>query len=75
VLYAYTPEVFPTLHRGTGNALTATANRVFGIMAPIIAMFANLNTAAPVYVSGALFIAAGCICIVLPYEPRGKASL
>lgn len=75
VLYAYTPEIFPTKDRGTGNAITASANRVFGIMAPIIAMFANLNTAAPVYVSGALFIAAGCISVFLPFEPRGKASL
>ena len=50
--------------RGTGNALTATSNRVFGIMAPIIAMFANLKTSAPVYTSGALFIAAGLICII-----------
>lgn len=33
VLYAYTPEVFPTKDRGTGNALTATANRIFGVMA------------------------------------------
>jgi MFS family permease len=33
VLYGYTPEIFPTKDRGTGNALTATANRVFGIMA------------------------------------------
>lgn len=33
VLYGYTPEVFPTKDRGTGNALAATANRVFGIMA------------------------------------------
>jgi MFS family permease len=33
VLYGYTPETFPTKDRGTGNALTATANRVFGIMA------------------------------------------
>jgi hypothetical protein len=33
VLYAYTPEVFVTKDRGTGNALTATANRIFGIMA------------------------------------------
>lgn len=32
VLYAYTPEIFPTKDRGTGNALTATANRIFGIM-------------------------------------------
>jgi MFS family permease len=33
VLYAYTPEIFPTKDRGTGNALTATTNRIFGIMA------------------------------------------
>ncbi len=33
VLYAYTPEIFVTKDRGTGNAITATANRVFGIMA------------------------------------------
>ncbi|KXJ96241.1 major facilitator superfamily domain-containing protein [Microdochium bolleyi] len=75
VLYAYTPELFPTKDRGTGNALTATANRVFGIMAPIVAMFANLQTAAPVYTSGALFIAAGLIVLTLPFESRGTASL
>lgn len=33
VLYSYSPEIFPTPQRGTGNALTATCNRVFGIMA------------------------------------------
>lgn len=75
VLYAYTPEIFPTKDRGTGNAITASANRVFGIMAPIVAMFANLQTAAPVYVSGALFCAAGLLVLILPFESRGKASL
>ncbi|ODO03053.1 hypothetical protein I350_05898 [Cryptococcus amylolentus CBS 6273] len=75
VLYAYTPEIFPTRDRGTGNALTAISNRIFGIMAPIIAMFANLETSAPVYTSGALFIAAGLVVVILPYESRGKASL
>ena len=75
VLYAYTPEIFPTKDRGTGNALTAMANRVFGIMAPIIAIYADLQTSAPVYVSGALFIAAGILVLVLPFESRGKASL
>lgn len=75
VLYAYTPEIFLTKDRGTGNALTASANRIFGIMAPIIAMFANLETAVPVYVSGALFLAAAIIVLLMPYESRGKASL
>lgn len=32
VLYAISPELFPTKDRGTGNALVAVANRVFGIM-------------------------------------------
>lgn len=75
VLYAYTPEIFLTKDRGTGNALTASANRVFGVMSPIIAMFANLETAIPVYVSGALFLTAGILVISMPYESQGKASL
>jgi hypothetical protein len=40
VLYAYTPEIFPTKDRGTGNALTASTNRIFGIMA--VSFFAAL---------------------------------
>ncbi|KAI0054046.1 MFS general substrate transporter [Auriscalpium vulgare] len=75
VLYAISPELFPTKDRGTGNAIVASANRVFGIMAPIIALYANLATSAPIYVSGALFIVAGFIALLLPFEPRGKASL
>jgi hypothetical protein len=38
-------------------------------------MFANLQTAAPVYTSGALFIVAGLLVAMLPFEPQGKASL
>ncbi|KAL7278526.1 hypothetical protein ACG7TL_007525 [Trametes sanguinea] len=75
VLYAISPEVFPAKDRGTGNGLTATATRVFGIIAPVIALYANLQTAVPVYVSGGLIIGAGLIALLLPYEPRGKASI
>ena len=32
VIYALSPELFPTKDRGTGNALVACANRIFGIM-------------------------------------------
>ncbi|KAI0729163.1 MFS general substrate transporter [Fomitopsis betulina] len=74
VLYAISPEVFPAKDRGTGNGLTATATRVFGIIAPVIAMYANLATAAPVYVSGALIIGSGLLALLLPYEPRGRTS-
>ncbi|KAI9458494.1 MFS general substrate transporter [Russula earlei] len=75
VLYAMTPELFPTKDRGTGNALVAAANRVFGIMAPIIALYANLATSVPIYVSASLFIVSSFIALLLPFEPRGKASL
>jgi MFS family permease len=41
VLYALSPEVFPTKDRGTGNALVASANRIFGIM--VMAYHASQN--------------------------------
>lgn len=74
VLYAYTPEVFPARVRGTAVGLAASFNRIFGIFAPIIGMFADLTTSAPIYVSGALFLLSGVLVIFFPYEPRGKAS-
>ena len=75
VLYAITPELFPTKVRGTGNAITAAANRVFGIMSPIVALYANLTTSVPIFISGALFIVSGLIALLLPFDPRGTASL
>lgn len=74
VLYAYTPEIFPTKIRGTGVGLAASANRVLGVFAPIIAIYADITTSAPIYVSGALFILAGLITLIFPYEPKGKMS-
>lgn len=94
VLYALSPELFPTKDRGTGNALVATANRVFGVIvsvdwnvwthqltpsgdcqAPIIALYADLTSSVPIFISGALFLVSGLIALLLPFEPRGKASL
>ena len=52
VLYAYTPEIFPTKDRGTGNALTATSNRIFGIMAVSFSTTLSLSiTRASTYVT------------------------
>ncbi|PBK91782.1 MFS general substrate transporter [Armillaria gallica] len=75
VLYALTPELFPTKDRGTGNALAAAANRVFGVIAPIIALYTDLTTSVPMFVSGALFLLAGVVSLLLPFESRGKAAL
>lgn len=75
VLYAYTPEVFPTKIRGTAIGLAASANRVLGVFAPIIAIFADLTTSAPIFVSGALFLFSAILVVFYPYEPRNKSSL
>ncbi|KAF8876390.1 MFS general substrate transporter [Infundibulicybe gibba] len=75
VLYAITPELFPTKDRGTGNAIVATANRIFGIMAPIIALYADLTSSVPIFIAGAIFLVSGIIAILLPFESRGHAAL
>ena len=43
--------------------------------APIIALYANLNTSIPVYIAGGLVIAPGGLVLLLPFEPRGKVSI
>ncbi|EJF60265.1 MFS general substrate transporter [Dichomitus squalens LYAD-421 SS1] len=75
VLYAISPELFPAKDRGAGIALVATATNVFGVLGPVIALYANLETAVPVYISGGLIIGSGVLTLLLPYEPRGKASI
>ena len=45
------------------------------MQALIIALKADLSTPVPIYVSGALFVASGFIALLLPFEPRGKASI
>ncbi|KAG8944727.1 hypothetical protein FRC04_001580 [Tulasnella sp. 424] len=75
VLYAMTPELFSTKDRGTGNGIASTTNRIFGVMAPIIALYADLTTSVPIWVAGALFLLCGIIALLLPLEPRGKTSL
>lgn len=45
------------------------------LKAPIIALYADLSTSVPIYVAGALFLVSGLIALLLPFEPRGKASI
>lgn len=74
LLYSYTPELFPAPVRGTGNGLVAAFNRTSGLMAPIIAAYVGIDNDMPVWISAALFIVAGLVFLVLPYETRGKAA-
>ncbi|KAI9043635.1 MFS transporter [Aspergillus affinis] len=74
LLYSYTPELFPAPVRGTANGLVAFFNRLSGLMAPIIAAYIGIETDVPVWISAALFIVAGVVFLILPYETRGKAA-
>ncbi|OLL25556.1 putative MFS-type transporter [Neolecta irregularis DAH-3] len=75
VLYAYTPEVFPAPHRGTGTGLASSFNRICGMIAPLVASFTNIESNTPLFVSASLFLVAGILMGFLPYESRGKASI
>ncbi|KAK7046971.1 MFS general substrate transporter [Favolaschia claudopus] len=75
VLYGFTPELFPTKDRGTGNALVASANRGFGVLSPIIALYADLTTSVPIFIAGALLVVVGLLALLLPFESRGRAAL
>jgi hypothetical protein len=74
-LYAYTPEVLPSAHRGTGNALTVACNRIMGIVAALIGTYADLTTSLPIYVCAASFAGLALLSFLFPFEPRGRTSL
>jgi MFS family permease len=73
-LYAYTPEVLPSAHRGTGNGISVACNRIMGIMSAIIATYADTSTPAPLWICGALFIGLAGISALFPFEPYGRRS-
>lgn len=46
-LYAYTPEVLPSAHRGTGNGIAIGWNRIMGILSAVIATVADVSFLLP----------------------------
>lgn len=73
-LYAYTPEVLPSAHRGTGNGIAVACNRVMGILSAIIAYVADTSTPAPLYICAALYIGMAALSALFPFEPFGRRS-
>jgi hypothetical protein len=74
-LYAYTPEVLPSAHRGTGNAITVACNRVMFIVSALVGMYADLSSSIPIYVCAASFGGLALISFLFPFEPRGRTSV
>lgn len=68
-LYAYAPTVMPTAHRATGNGTAVAINRIMGIVAAVIATFANTATSAPIFICAGLFAVAAVVSAAFPFEP------
>ncbi|TFK64867.1 MFS general substrate transporter [Pluteus cervinus] len=73
-LYAYTPEVLPSAHRGTGNGIAIAFNRVMGILSAVVATVANTDTPVPIWICAALYVVMAFIAIIFPFEPYGSRS-
>ncbi|KAI9690648.1 MAG: hypothetical protein M1820_009955 [Bogoriella megaspora] len=73
-LYAYTPEVLPSAHRGTGNGIAIGFNRIMGIISAVVATYANTATAVPIYICAALYIVMAIVAAAFPFEPYGRRS-
>ena len=78
VLYSYSPETFPTPNRSTGTGISSGLNRLAGLCAPLVAIYAGNDTAAsakmPIYISSALFLVCFACTACLPIETMGKET-
>lgn len=74
-LYAYTPEVLPSAHRGTGNGIAIACNRVMGLVSAAVATGANTATSAPIYICAVLYIVMAIVAAIFPFEPFGRSSM
>lgn len=74
-LYAYTVEVLPSAHRGTGNGIAVSLNRLMGTVSALIGAFTSTASSVPIYVCAAMLGMSGIIAIIFPFETRGKKTI
>lgn len=65
----------PSAHRGTGNGIAVSFNRLMGTMSAIIGTFASTASSIPIYVCAAMLGVAGITALLFPFETRGKRSI
>lgn len=75
VIYAYTPEIMPSAHRGTGYGICAIMNRIGGVIGVVVGSYANPETTAPLFVCAACFGVLAILSLMLPFESRGKRGV
>ncbi len=75
LVYAYTPEVYPTQIRGSGNGIAGVVARISGILAPQFGGFMLQKNVPLLYifsVLSVLAILAGVVVHLLGVETKGK---
>ena len=75
VLYAYTPELYPTRSRATGSGFASSIGRVGSLVGPyLVGVLLPVTGQGGVFTLGALsFSLAAAVVLLLGVETRGKA--
>ncbi|QEZ46930.1 MFS transporter [Cupriavidus oxalaticus] len=75
VLYAYTPELYPTRSRATGSGFASSIGRVGSLAGPyLVGVLLPVTGQGGVFTLGALsFAVAAAVVLLLGVETRGKA--
>jgi putative MFS transporter len=71
VIYAYTPEVYPTVLRSTGMGAASGMTRIAGAMAPVLGgLLLGSGLGFPLAIFSAAYLIAGISAWLLPKETR-----
>ncbi|EHB02110.1 Solute carrier family 22 member 6 [Heterocephalus glaber] len=70
-IFLYTGELYPTIIRQTGLGVGSTVARVGSIVSPLVSMTTELYPTAPLFIFGAIPVAASAATALLP-ETRGQ---
>ncbi len=72
IVYAYTPELYPTAFRTTGNGAAGTITRIGGIIAPYIIPLFKGNIFASLIFFASLSLISGIAILSLNLETKGS---
>ncbi|ORY83875.1 major facilitator superfamily domain-containing protein [Protomyces lactucae-debilis] len=76
VLYAYSPEVFPTAVRGTAVGLASMLARVFAVWVPVsTGALLEVSTDLPLIIAAVFFGLLVPLSLALPIETKGRQAL
>ncbi|XP_006903169.1 PREDICTED: solute carrier family 22 member 6-like isoform X2 [Elephantulus edwardii] len=65
-IFLYTGELYPTMIRQTGLGMGSTMARVGSIVSPLVSMTAELYPSTPLFIYGAIPVAASAVTALLP---------